>query len=148
SRPPGLLTRRAWLGNREPKSWCNTVPACHAHCRRCNANGVAMIPQGALDLSSALNRLSGREVAADRSEGEKAWRFLCALILERRVVTPYCLTESGETVELARDQFAGLAEKWIFVATEPLQYCTRTECQVGRFYGPARSKWRDTHGRL
>jgi len=48
-----------------------------------------------------------------------------------------------QTVELARDQFAGLAEKWIFVATEPLQYCTRTECQVGRFPGPARSKWRD-----
>jgi len=35
--------RRAWLGSRDPKSRCNTVPACHAHHkRRCNANGVAM----------------------------------------------------------------------------------------------------------
>jgi hypothetical protein len=114
---------------------------------------VTKLPQGTLDLDTALERLARRKhpdlFVVERGELVEAWRELCQLIVVEKSICPRILNESGDaSYEADRAQFVALQERYIFVTQQALRGFTEKEQRFLEIERPQTSEWRDVHGHI
>jgi hypothetical protein len=114
---------------------------------------MAKLPQGTLDLDTAIERLARRKhpdlFVVERGELVEAWRELCQLIVVGKSICPRILNESGDaSYEADRAQFVALQERYIFVTRQPLRGFTEKEQRFLEIERPQTSEWCDVHGHI
>jgi hypothetical protein len=116
---------------------------------------VTKLPQGTLDLDTAIERLARRKhpdlfvFVVERGELVEAWRELCQLIVVEKSICPRILKESGDaSYEADRAQFVALQERYIFVTQQPLRGFAEKEQRFLEIERPQTSEWRDANGTI